>query len=138
MSQKSLEVAQEFYASIHAGDFDRLFRTMSEDCTIEFYGPPVIPFAGIFRGLEKCRIFFGHVANDVVIRQFTQEEFIASVDRVAVTGRLVLEFSATGRVYDSEYAHVLSVAGDKLTRFRDYQNTAMAAAVCTPIDTPDR
>jgi ketosteroid isomerase-like protein len=138
MSQKSLEVAQEFYASIHAGDFDRLFRTMSQDCTIEFYGPPVIPFAGIFRGLEKCRIFFGHVANDVVIRQFTQEEFIASVDRVAVTGRLVLEFLATGRVYDSEYAHVLSVAGGKLTRFRDYQNTAMAAAVCTPIDTPDR
>lgn len=138
MTPKSLEVAKAFYASIHAGDFDRLFGILSADCAIEFYGPPVIPFAGIFRGLDKCRIFFGHVANDVVIKEFTQAEFIASEDRVAVTGRLILQFKATGRVYDSEYAHVLSVSGGRITRFRDYQNTALAAAVCTPLDTPDR
>ena len=42
-----LETAQTWYAGVHEGDFDKLFGVMAEDCTIEFYGPSVIPFAGI-------------------------------------------------------------------------------------------
>lgn len=138
MSDASMKVAREFYAAILAGDFERLFRTLTTDCTIEFYGPPVIPFAGVFRGLDKCRIFFGHVANDVNIRNFTQDEFIASGDRVAVVGRLGLEFKSTGGIYDSPYAHILSIRSGQIERFRDFQNSALAATVCTATATPER
>ena len=137
MNEQILEVAKAYYAAIHAGDFERLFQVLSEDCVIEFYGPGVIPFAGYFRGREKCRIFFGHVASDVNIKHFSQDEFMTSEDQVAVVGRLVLEFKDTGRIYDSPYAHILTIGGGQVKRFRDFQNSALAASVCTVVDTPE-
>ena len=87
MSKTPLEAAQAWYGAVHNGDFDALFNVMADDCTVEFYGPAVIPFAGIFKGKEKCKLFFGHVANDVEIQEFSQHEFICERDKVAVTGR---------------------------------------------------
>lgn len=136
--RSALETAHRFYDSIHAGDFDQLFDVLSDDCTIEYYGPSVIPFAGVFNGKEKCRIFFGHVANDVVIKEFRQDKFIADENTVAVTGRLTLEFNATKRVYDSEYAHMITVEDGVVIRFQDFQDSAQAAYVCTDISTPVR
>jgi len=134
----SRQVAEEWYAAVHAGDFDRLFSVIAEDCSIEFYGPAVIPFAGIFQGREKCKIFFGHVANDVEIQEFRQDEFIADGDRVAVTGHLRMVLKATGRLYAADYAHILNIRGDQVVRFRDFQDTAQAANVSQILTTPIR
>ena len=138
MSNTNLETAKAFYQTIHAGDFDGLFALLSDDCVIEYYGPASIPFAGIFEGLEKCKLFFGHVANDVDILEFRQDDFLTGDDKVAVTGHLTLRFHATGRVYDSDYAHVLTVRDDQIVRFRDFQDSAKAAHVCADLDTPRR
>ncbi len=138
MSKNSITVVEQYYAAIHAGDFEGLFNLMSPECTIEFYGPAVIPFAGIFRGKEKCRIFFNHVANDIQINEFRQDTFMTGEDEVAVTGYLDLQFLDTGRNYASDYVHVHSVHDGLLTRFRDFQNSAQAAFVCSDVSTPLR
>lgn len=138
MADASRAVADKYYAAIHGGDFDALFDILSQDCTIEYYGPSNIPFAGIFKGKEKCKIFFGHVANDVVIQHFSQDEFIVDGDQVAVVGRLALEMNSNRRIYDSEYVHVLTIEDGQVVRFRDFQNTAKAAFVCTDVETPVR
>lgn len=138
MSRTPKETAQEWYAAVHAGDFDRLFAVIAEDCTVEFYGPPVIPFAGTFRGREKVKIFFGHVANDVEIQEFRQEQFIAEEDSVAVTGYLKMLLKATGRLYAANYAHILTIRDEQVVRFRDFQDTAQAAHASQDLNTPDR
>lgn len=138
MARTPLEVVQEFYASVHTGDFDRLYDTLTEDCSVEFYGPSIIPFAGIFSGKDKCKIFFGHVANDVDIEEFSQAEFIAERDKVAVTGRLQMVLKATGRLYSSDYAHIITVRDGQISRFRDFQDTAQATHVSFDFMTPVR
>ncbi|MBU1288521.1 MAG: nuclear transport factor 2 family protein [Alphaproteobacteria bacterium] len=138
MTRTALEAAQEFYASVHAGDFDRLFNALSEDCCIEFYGPSIIPFSGIFKGKEKCKIFFGHVANDVVIEEFSQAEFITERDMVAVTGRLQMVLKATGRLYSADYAHIITTQNGLVTRFRDFQDTAQAMHASIDLTAPIR
>lgn len=138
MARTPLEAAQEYYGAVHAGDFDRLFAVMTDDCTVEFYGPATVPFAGIFTGKEKCKIFFGHVANDVEIEEFRQDEFIAERDKVVVTGRLQMVLKATGRRYSSDYAHVITVRDGKVARFRDFQDTAQAVHVAFDLATPAR
>ena len=138
MSNATQAAVEAYYGAIHAGDFDKLFEVLHDDCDIEFYGPASIPFSGYFRGKEKCRIFFGHVANDVDIVEFTQKEFLYDGDQAAVVGRLVLRFHETDKVYDSEYAHVLTVHDGQIIRFRDFQNSAKAAAVCESVETPER
>lgn len=138
MIDSPLAAAQTWYAGVHEGDFDKLFGVMAEDCTVEFYGPAVIPFAGVFRGKEKCKLFFGHVANDVEIEEFRQDEFITERDKVAVTGHLRMVLKATGRTYAADYAHILTVRDGRVVRFRDFQDTAQAAHVATDTNTPLR
>lgn len=138
MDNSTRAAVDAYYSAIHAGDFDRLFQVLHDDCVIEFYGPASVPFAGFFRGKDKCRIFFGHVANDVDIVEFTQREFICEGNQAAVVGRLVLKFHSTGKVYDSEYAHILTVKDSQIIRFRDFQNSAKAATVCESVETPER
>tara|TARA_R110000850_G_scaffold70053_12_gene155396 strand:+ start:18841 stop:19257 length:417 start_codon:yes stop_codon:yes gene_type:complete len=138
MSAETRKAVEAYYAAIHAGDFEALFNVLHDDCTIEYYGPASIPFAGFFRGKEKCRIFFGHVANDVDILEFSQKEFLYDGNNAAITGRLILRFHSTDRVYDSEYAHIIEVKDGQVLRFRDFQNSAKAAAVCEALETPER
>ena len=138
MTRSALEAAQTWYAAVHEGDFDKLLGVMHDDCVVEFYGPAIIPFAGIFRGKEKCQIFFGHVGNDVDIHTFRQDEFITERDKVAVTGRLDMTLKATGRRYAADYAHILTIADGQVIRFRDFQDTAQAAHVSLDLETPVR
>lgn len=138
MTKTPLEAATAWYSAVHEGDFDALFDVMSDDCVIEFYGPSIIPFAGIFNGKDKCKLFFGHVANDVDIHEFSQSEFICERDKVAVTGHLSMTLKATGRLYSADYAHILTVRNGQVVRFRDFQDTAQAAHVSQSMETPTR
>lgn len=134
----NVTAARGFYDAIHAGDFEQLFDRMTDDCTIEYFGPSVIPFAGIFRGKEKCRLFFGHVANDIDIQEFRQDHFMTGDNQVAVTGHLHLIFKATGRAYRSDYVHVLEIRDGAVSRFRDFQDSAKAAYACMDVETVER
>tara|TARA_R110002096_G_scaffold354570_2_gene547801 strand:+ start:1248 stop:1664 length:417 start_codon:yes stop_codon:yes gene_type:complete len=138
MTNSPREVAQTFYNMIHAGAFVELFASLTEDCVIEYFGPAVIPFAGRFIGREKCRLFFDHVANDVAIHEFRQDDFMPGDGMIAVTGHLHLSFKATGRRYASDYVHVIHVRDGKIARFRDFQDSAQAAYVCADVSTPIR
>lgn len=136
MVKTALEAAKEMYAAILVGDFDAVYALMREDCDIEFYGPTSIPYAGIYKGREKCMKFFDHVQNDVVIHEFTQDEYIADKKQVAVVGHLKLEAVATGRVYDTEYAHIIDIEEGLWVRFRDFADTATVAHAFLNTQTP--
>jgi ketosteroid isomerase-like protein len=138
MANSPLTAARTFYDRIHAGDFTGLFELLAEDCVIEFFGPAIIPFAGRFIGREKCRLFFDHVANDIDIHEFRQDDFLPGDAMIAVTGHLHLSFKATGRDYASDYVHIIHVRDDEITRFRDFQDSAQAAYVCADVSTPVR
>lgn len=123
----ALEAAKAMYAALLAGDFDQVYENMAEDCVIEFYGPSSVPYAGKFVGRDKCMVFFDHVKDDVVIHEFSQDEFIASDTQVAVIGHLKLTAVITGRTYETEYAHIIDVRDGKWVRFRDFADTATVA-----------
>lgn len=136
MTMTALQAARNMYATILAGDFDGLHDLMDEACVIEFYGPGTIPYAGIYRGRDKCMKFFDHVRNDVIIHEFTQNEYIANDVQVAVVGHLKLEALSTGRIYDTEYAHIIDVRDGKWIRFRDFADTATVAHAFLDTSTP--
>lgn len=136
MTETALDVAKKMYATILAGDWDGVKGLLHEDCVIEFYGPSVIPYAGIYKGREKSMQFFGHVQDDVVIHEFTQDEFIAGETQVAVVGHLKLQANSTGVVYDTEYAHIIDVKDGKWLRFRDFADTSIVAHAFHETQTP--
>jgi ketosteroid isomerase-like protein len=122
----NIEVTQNLFSAFGAGDIPAILELLNDDIVIEFYGPDVIPYAGMYHGKAQAREFFATVLSSVDINQFDAEEIIADGDKVIVTGHLNLNAKRTGRTIDSDFVHVITLANGKWTRFRDFMNTAVA------------
>ena len=55
-------------------------------------------------------------------------EFVAQGDKVVVLGHYVWHVKATGKVWESDFAHVVSVRDGKVRRFQEYTDTAALGA----------
>ncbi len=124
----NLAATRALFTCFGAKDIDGILGHLCDDVTIEFYGPPVIPYAGTYRGTTEARRFFTTVHAVLDIQQFDAEEMIAAGDKVFVTGRLTLTPKATGVTYRSAFVHVITLRDGKWLRFRDFMDTAVAAA----------
>jgi uncharacterized protein len=125
--QSNLDATQCLFTAFGAGDIPAIIELLDNDIVIEFYGPPVIPYAGTYRGTAEARRFFETVLSSVRINQFDAEEMLATADKVIVTGHLNLTTLRTGREIDSDFVHVITLRNDKWLRFRDFMNTFVAA-----------
>ena len=127
-----IDVTQAVFAAFGDHDVDQILTLLDDEVRIEFYGPPVIPYAGRYQGRVEARAFFETVLSSVDIHQFDPEEFLSDGDKVTVTGHLRLTARATGRVIESDFAHVITVRDGKWLRFRDFMDTASAVAAFSP------
>ncbi|MEQ8663422.1 MAG: nuclear transport factor 2 family protein [Gammaproteobacteria bacterium] len=129
MTQDSnLETTRNIFLAFGAHDVPAILEHLHDDIVIEFYGPAVIPYAGTYRGRDEAATFFTTVLSSISINQFDPEEMLAAADKVIVTGHLNLTTKASGREIDSDFVHVITLADGKWLRFRDFMNTAVAAA----------
>ena len=128
MSQQTDNIAatQKLFEAFGAQDIPAILEYVNDDIVIEFYGPDVIPYAGTFRGREEARRFFTTVVSSVDIHEFAPEEFLADADKVVVTGHLHLTAKSTGKDIRSDFVHVITLEGEKWSRFRDFMNTTEA------------
>ncbi len=129
--QTNLEATQKIFAHFGAGDIPGILAMLADDVRIDFYGPSTIPYANTYRGQAEARRFFEIVLSSVDIHQFDPEEFIASDDKVVVTGHLRLTAKKTGGEIESDFVHVITLRDGKWVRFRDFMNTAVAHAAFT-------
>ncbi|TDU26891.1 hypothetical protein DFR24_3923 [Panacagrimonas perspica] len=127
----NVAITQEIFGRFGRGDVPAILELLSEDVLIEFYGPPVIPYANTFKGQAGARKFFETVLASVDIHQFDAEEFISERDKVIVTGHLRLTAKSTGGSIESDFVHVITMKDGKWTRFRDFMNTSVAQAAFT-------
>lgn len=128
MEEKNLAATQELFGHFGAQNIDGILALLCDDVTIEFYGPKSIPYAGTYRGKTAARRFFETVHASLDIQQFDAEEMIAKGDKIFVTGHLTLTPKSTGITYESDFVHVITLRDGKWLRFRDFMNTAVAAA----------
>jgi ketosteroid isomerase-like protein len=132
MEKEPVAVTMEVFKRFGSKDVPGIVELLSPDVLIEFYGPPVIPYAGTYRGLTEAARFFNTVLSSVDIHKFDAEQFLSDGQMVTVTGELHLTARRTGRDIRSTFAHVITVADGKWLRFRDFMNTAVAEAAFRP------
>lgn len=133
MSKTPLETTTEIFTRFGAKDVPGILELLADDVRIDFYGPSVIPYAGTYHGKDQARRFFETVLSSVDIHQFDAQQMVQSGDdTVTVTGELHLTARSTGRPIKSDFAHVITVRDGKWVRFRDFMNTAVAAAAFQP------
>jgi len=128
MPSDPVAVTQELFVRFGNADVPGIVELLDDNVHIQFYGPATIPYADEYRGRAQGQRFFETVLASVDIHQFQPEQFLCDGNMVTVTGQLHLTARATGKDFRSEFAHVITGENGKWTRFRDFMDTAAAAA----------
>jgi ketosteroid isomerase-like protein len=77
--------------------------------------------------------FFKTVGDTLEFSEFDPREFYASGDVVIALGHFTAKVKDTGRSASAHWAHVFTIAGGKVVKFREYTDTAAFAEAYTGI-----
>ena len=122
--RENTQLVQQAYRDFQSRDIPALLDALSED--VEWVVPEVegVPGRGTWRGPEQVGEFFRILSDTQESRQLELREIVAQGDKVVVLGHYAWHVKATGKVWESDFAHVCSVHDGKVTRFQEYTDTA--------------
>ncbi|RPI56538.1 MAG: nuclear transport factor 2 family protein [Acidobacteria bacterium] len=128
MSQDNLDVIRQGYDAFGRGDITTLLGLFDEQIEWVSSGPPELITSGRRTGRQAVAEFFTAVNEVFDIQRFDPQEFIAQGDRVVVLGHESARVRATGKVIDSDWAHVFTMKNGKVVAFQEYVDTALVVA----------
>jgi ketosteroid isomerase-like protein len=126
MSAENVEFVKGMYAAFARGDVPAVLDGFADD--IEWHEAAGMPYGGVYRGGEAVlQNVFGPITTDVDGFAVTPEEFVGSGDTVAAIVRYTGTGKVTGKTVDVPAVHVWDIHDGKLTRFRQFIDTAKFA-----------
>lgn len=127
--QANVQLVQQAYAAFGRADIDGILQTLSDSVDWFIPGPAdVVPFVGHRRGPQEVAAFFAALASTQTAERFEPLEFIASGNRVVVLGAQRWRVHSTGRTYEDDWVHLITVDGGKIAAFVEYHDTEAEAS----------
>lgn len=122
--RENTQLVQQAYSDFQNGDVPALLDALSED--VEWVVPEVegVPGRGTWRGPEQVGEFFRILSDTQESRGLELREFVAQGDKVVVLGHYAWHVKATGKEWECDFVHALSVRDGKVRRFQEYTDTA--------------
>ena len=126
MGVTNTEIVRQLYAAFADRDIPRMLAMLAPD--VEWGEPPnpYNPSAGTRRGhagfLEWADI--GRQAEDIVVLE--PRKMLVDDDSVAVVGYIRCRVIATGRIYESDFVHLVTLRDGKVARFQEFFDTYAA------------
>src|SRR4051794_21421551 len=127
-AQDNTRIVQQAYENFKNGDMQGLLGLFSDDIQWDLPNIVNVPFSGKRQGRDKVREFFGLMAQNQENLQLDMSGFIGQGDRVVALGHYAWRVKTTGRDYEADFAHLWTVRDGKLAAFKEYADTAAAAA----------
>lgn len=121
------ETARNIYAAFARGDIPALLAQVTDDVEWTFRGSLGLPYMGTFRGKDALLRWFGHVAEYDAIEAFEPREFLQGHDHVTVLGWERTRALPGGGVFETDWAHVMTLRGGLVARFVGSYDTAVVA-----------
>lgn len=126
--QDNRALVQRGYDAFGRGDIPALLELLAEDVQWETPGPPELPTAGSRRGHQQVSEFFETINSLYDLQAFEAQVFVAEGDRVVVLGTETARVKATGKVLNTNWAHVFTVRNGQVVAFQEYLDTAAVMA----------
>ncbi len=122
----NIEVVRQMYAAFDRRDMFAVLDMLSTD--IEWGEPenPYNPAGGTRRGHQGFLewIAIGRRTEDILVLE--ARKMLVDGDSVAVVGYMKCRAKATGKVYESDFVHLVTVRGGKVTKFQEFFDTYAA------------
>lgn len=134
--QSNVDLVKSAYEAFSRADIRGVLATLADNVDWYLQGPSSIPMCGRRHGPQEVAEFFKIVADTEEAEKFEPKEFIAHGDDVVVLGHYRFRMKSTGRVAESDFAHVFVVQNGKIASYREYTDTAAfatALAVSSPV-----
>jgi len=129
MSEANISTVQSLYAAFGRGDIDTIVGNCLPDVSWASGGRSEdYPPFGSRKGTDAVRDFFRTVAEVQDFNEFSPREFYADRDRVFVLGRYEMTVKKSRQKVASEWVHVFTFRGGKVSEFREFTDTAAFAA----------
>lgn len=128
MSNANIALVQSLYAAFGQGDVATIINGLTADVDWHSGGRESdYPAFGPRKGQKAVQEFFKIVADNNDFHHFSPREFYAVDDKVFVLGEYALTLKKSGKKYESDWCHVFTFKGGKVTKFREFLDTAKAA-----------
>jgi uncharacterized protein len=125
-SASHVAVVQKMYSAFCHRDMTALLAVLSDDVEWGEADNPFNPAAGTRHGhagvLEWFRI--GKQAEEIL--QLEPEQFLTNRDSIAVVGHMKCLAKPTGRIYESDFVHLVTFRDDKVAGFKEFFDTYAA------------
>jgi len=122
-----IDAVRNMYTAFARGDLNAILDVLDPDIVWSEPDNPWNPAAGTRHGhagfQEWARV--GHEAEEVMFLE--PRQFLAGDDTVAVVGRTRCRVKATGRMYETDFVHLVTFAGGRVVRFQEFFDTYTAA-----------
>jgi ketosteroid isomerase-like protein len=126
IEEENIKLVQQLYSAFSKGDIDTIISMLSPE--VEWSEPPnpYNPAGGTRYGhkgfLEWINI--GRQAEEILYLNL--QKMLTDSDSVAVTGNMKCLAVSTGRTYESDFVHLITIRDGKVTRFQEFFDTYLA------------
>jgi uncharacterized protein len=121
MSQdKNIAIARQLLAGIGEGRTPETLAAMfAEHLRFEIQGDDgVLPWIGHKAGRQAAADFFREIRVLTDPVTFEVEDILGSTDRAVIVGELATRIKSSGKVIHTQFAIILTISGDTITRFQ--------------------
>jgi uncharacterized protein len=117
---KNVAMAQQLLAGIAEGKApDALAAMFSEKLRFEIRGDDgALPWIGHKTGRQAAADFFRDIRMLTEPVKFEVEDILGSANRAAIVGDLATQIKSSGKIVNTQFAIVLTISGDEITRFQ--------------------
>ena len=125
MSQANVSLVQSLYAAFGRGDIATIVKACAPDIHWEVNGRREdYPLFGVRRGPAEVQEFFTSIPQLQDVIEFSPREFHAADGKVFALGWYAWKLRKSGRTVGSQWIHVFTIDGGKVTRFHEFTDTA--------------
>jgi ketosteroid isomerase-like protein len=131
MSEDDVRSLQRIYGALSHGSTEELLSAVAHD--IEWSLPETLPWGGVHHGPDGIQTVV-EIFQDHADGSWVADHFLDAVDRIVVLGRMRGRAIASGREFETPFAHVWGMSDGVPASFRGYLDAApiMAALQASP------
>jgi len=123
---KNIEIVKQVYEAFAKRNINAILNLLSPD--VEWGEPsnPFNPAAGTRRGHKGFLEWLNIGSESEEILALEPRKFLADNDSVAVVGYTKCLAKPTGKIYETDFVHLITLKDEKVSRFQEFFDTYVA------------